>query len=37
MEARAFALAGSLLALLRWWIDRGAKEAPLEMDRCRCK
>ena len=30
--ARAFALAGSLLSLLRWWIDRGAKESPEEMD-----
>ncbi len=32
LSVRAFALAGSLLALLRWWIDRGAKEAPHEMD-----
>ncbi len=29
---RAFALAGSLLAMLRWWLDRGAKESPREMD-----
>ena len=29
---RACALAGSLLALLRWWIERGAKESPREMD-----
>ena len=32
LAVRAFALAGSLLALLRWWIDRGAKESPREMD-----
>jgi AcrR family transcriptional regulator len=32
LTIRAFALAGSLLALLRWWIDRGAKESPHEMD-----
>jgi AcrR family transcriptional regulator len=32
LKARAYALAGSLLALLRWWIDRGAKESPEEMD-----
>jgi hypothetical protein len=32
LGARAFALAGSLLALLRWWLDRGAKESPREMD-----
>jgi AcrR family transcriptional regulator len=25
LEARASALAGSLLSLLRWWLDRGAK------------
>jgi AcrR family transcriptional regulator len=31
--ARAFALAGSLLSLLRWWLDRGAKEPPGEMDK----
>lgn len=30
--ARACALAGSLLSLLRWWLDRGAKEPPGEMD-----
>jgi AcrR family transcriptional regulator len=30
--ARASALAGSLLSLLRWWLDRGAKEPPAEMD-----
>jgi AcrR family transcriptional regulator len=32
LAGRAFALAGSLLALLRWWLDRGAKEPPHEMD-----
>ncbi len=32
LAARAFALAGSLLSLLRWWLDRGAKEPPSDMD-----
>jgi AcrR family transcriptional regulator len=32
LAARAFALAGSLLSLLRWWMDRGAKESPKAMD-----
>jgi len=32
LAARASALAGSLLALLRWWLDRGAKEPPRAMD-----
>ena len=32
LAARAFALAGSLLSLLRWWLDHGAKEPPGEMD-----
>jgi AcrR family transcriptional regulator len=32
LPARACALAGSLLSLLRWWLDRGAKEPPGEMD-----
>jgi AcrR family transcriptional regulator len=32
LAARAFAVAGSLLSLLRWWLDRGAKEPPGEMD-----
>jgi AcrR family transcriptional regulator len=31
-SAQAFALAGSLLSLLDWWIDRGMKEQPEEMD-----
>jgi len=32
MEIRATALAGSLLSLLRWWLDRGTKEPPKAMD-----
>lgn len=32
LTACAFALAGSLLSLLRWWLDRGAKEPPSDMD-----
>jgi AcrR family transcriptional regulator len=32
LGARASALAGSLLSLLRWWLDRGAKESPRAMD-----
>jgi len=32
LAARAFALVGSLLSLLRWWLDRGAKEPPSDMD-----
>ena len=32
LAARGCALAGSLLSLLRWWLDRGAKEPPDEMD-----
>jgi hypothetical protein len=32
LAARGVALAGSLLALLRWWLDRNGKEAPSEMD-----
>lgn len=32
LAARAAALSGSLLSLLRWWLDRGEKEAPKEMD-----
>jgi AcrR family transcriptional regulator len=32
IDARASATAGSLLALLRWWLDGGAKETPLAMD-----
>lgn len=32
LAARASALAGSLISLLRWWIDRGAKEPAAAMD-----
>jgi AcrR family transcriptional regulator len=32
LGTRASALAGSLLSLLRWWLDRGAKEPPHYMD-----
>lgn len=32
LAARAAALSGSLLSLLRWWLDRGEKETPQEMD-----
>lgn len=32
LAARSSALAGSLLSLLRWWLDRGAKEPPRAMD-----
>jgi AcrR family transcriptional regulator len=32
LAARAAALSGSLLSLLRWWLDRGEKESPMEMD-----
>jgi len=30
--ARSQALAGALLALLPWWVQRGMKETPAEMD-----
>ena len=30
--ATAYALAGSLLSLLSWWIDHGMKASPAEMD-----
>ncbi|HEV2492468.1 MAG TPA: helix-turn-helix domain-containing protein [Terriglobia bacterium] len=33
LDARASALAGSLLSLLRWWLDRGAQEPPGDMDK----
>lgn len=33
LAARATALSGSMLALLRWWLDRGEKETPLQMDK----
>src|ERR1700678_1416906 len=32
LRARAAALAGSLLSLLRWWLDRGSKKSPAAMD-----
>lgn len=32
LAARGAALAGSLLSLLRWWLDRGEKETPRAMD-----
>jgi AcrR family transcriptional regulator len=34
LTARSSALAGSLLSLLRWWLERGAKDpSPEEMDK----
>jgi len=30
---RAFANAGALISLLNWWIDRGMKETPEEIDK----
>jgi AcrR family transcriptional regulator len=33
LAARAAALSGSLLSLLRWWLDRGEKETPQQMDK----
>ena len=32
LAARGTLLAGSLLALMRWWIDRGARESPKALD-----
>ena len=32
LAARSSALAGSLLSMLRWWLDRGEKEPPRAMD-----
>jgi AcrR family transcriptional regulator len=32
VEARSHALAGNLLALMKWWMDHGAKESPRAMD-----
>jgi AcrR family transcriptional regulator len=32
LAAIAFAHAGALLSLLSWWLDRGMKETPAEMD-----
>ncbi len=31
--ARAFALAGAMLSLMQWWVDRGMKQSPEEMDK----
>src|SRR3984957_20249914 len=31
-DARAHALAGNLLSLLKWWLDRGAREPAKDMD-----
>ena len=32
LDARSHALAGNLLSLLKWWLDRGAGESPEAMD-----
>jgi AcrR family transcriptional regulator len=32
LDARASALAGGLLSLLRWWLENDAKESPQAMD-----
>lgn len=32
LTVRSQALAGSLLSLLRWWIERGSKESPKSID-----
>lgn len=32
LDARSHALAGNLLSLLKWWLDRGAKESPKAID-----
>jgi AcrR family transcriptional regulator len=32
LPAIAFAHAGALLSLLTWWLDRGMRESPAEMD-----
>ena len=33
LAARAAAFSGSLLSLMRWWLDRGEKETPEQMDK----
>jgi hypothetical protein len=33
LAARSAAFSGSLLSLLRWWLDRGEKESPEQMDK----
>ena len=32
LDARSHALAGNLLSLLKWWLDRGARKSPKAMD-----
>ena len=32
LDARSHALAGNLLSLLKWWLDRCARESPKAMD-----
>jgi AcrR family transcriptional regulator len=32
LDVRSHALAGNLLSLLKWWLDRGARESPKAMD-----
>ena len=32
LRARSSALAGSIISMLRWWVDHGAKEPPAQMD-----
>ena len=32
LPAIAFTHAGALLSLLTWWLDRGMRESPAEMD-----
>ncbi|HXY25307.1 MAG TPA: TetR/AcrR family transcriptional regulator [Candidatus Acidoferrum sp.] len=32
LDARSHALAGNLLSLLKWWLDRGTRESPQAMD-----
>jgi AcrR family transcriptional regulator len=32
LDARSHSLAGNLLSLLKWWLDRGARESPKAMD-----
>ncbi len=32
LDARSHALAGSLLSLLKWWLDRGTRESPKALD-----
>ena len=33
LNARSSAIAGSLLSLLRWWLEHGFKQSPEEMDK----